>query len=216
MKNTKTKDLTLTAIFIALILLFALTPFGFINLGFIRATLIHIPVIIGSILLGPKIGAFLGTIFGFMSLLVNTMTPTILSFVFSPFIPVIGTTQGSPLALIICFVPRILVGIIPFYLWKLWSKSQKDTFNPTKQKSILFIIGIIGSMVNTILVMNMIYFLFNHSYAEVTGITIQSSLYKAVLTIIFVNGVPEAILSGIAVAFIVPTLLKTRKRGKQF
>lgn len=71
----------------------------------IKATILHVPVIIGSILLGPKKGAFLGGIFGLTSLIKNTMMPSALSFAFSPFIPVPGTDRGSLWALVICFVP---------------------------------------------------------------------------------------------------------------
>ena len=43
------------ALFGAIIVILAFTPFlGYIPLGFTRATIIHIPVIIGSILMGRK------------------------------------------------------------------------------------------------------------------------------------------------------------------
>ncbi len=68
----------------------------------------HIPVIIGSIVLGAKkIGSMLGGTFGIISLIKNTTAPTPLSFVFSPFIPVIGTDHGSWKALLIVLIPRI-------------------------------------------------------------------------------------------------------------
>ena len=40
--------------FLAILLLLALTPLGFITLGPLNSTTMHIPVIIGSIVLGPK------------------------------------------------------------------------------------------------------------------------------------------------------------------
>ena len=70
--------------FSAIIILLAVTPIGFINLAFIKATIVHIPVIIGSLLLGPKLGAVLGFVFGVTSLINNTLNPAISSFVFSP------------------------------------------------------------------------------------------------------------------------------------
>ena len=52
---SKTKGLVQMAIFAALIVVLAFTPFiGYIPLGFTRATIIHIPVIMGSLMLGPK------------------------------------------------------------------------------------------------------------------------------------------------------------------
>ena len=114
----KIKEFTLTAIFLSIILLFAFTPIGFIHLGVIKATLIHIPIIIASIILGPRIGALLGLVFGFTSIAVNTISPSLLSFAFSPAIPVIGTSQGSFWALFIALVPRVIIGFIPYFIFK--------------------------------------------------------------------------------------------------
>ena len=62
MKNKeKTFQLVLTALFLSVMILLASVPFlGFIPIGPINATTLHIPVIIASIVLGPKIGGFLG------------------------------------------------------------------------------------------------------------------------------------------------------------
>ena len=52
------RSMVQTAIFGAIIVIMAFTPFlGYIPLGFTRATIIHIPVILASLLLGPKKGA---------------------------------------------------------------------------------------------------------------------------------------------------------------
>ena len=109
----KTLEMVQMALFTALILIMAFTPFlGYVPLGFTRATIIHIPVIIGSIVLGPKRGAVLGGIFGLTSFINNTMNPTITSFVFTPFYSM-GDIKGGWQSIVICFVPRILVGVIP-------------------------------------------------------------------------------------------------------
>ena len=60
----ETKELVLTALFSAIIIIMAFTPFGYIPLGIINATIIQIPVIIGTLFCGPKKGAFLGFLFG--------------------------------------------------------------------------------------------------------------------------------------------------------
>ncbi|MCR5211530.1 MAG: ECF transporter S component [Lachnospiraceae bacterium] len=123
-KNTqdsrKTAALALTAFFAAIIVLMSFTPIGYIPLGVINATIIHIPVILGAIYLGPKNGAFLGFVFGLTSFLKNTFMPATLSaFVFSP---VLAAQEVGPIGVlyssIICFVPRILVGIVPYYVYK--------------------------------------------------------------------------------------------------
>lgn len=209
----KTRKFTLTAIFLAIIFLLAFTPIGFINLGFIKATIVHVPVIIASIILGPRIGALLGGAFGLTSLLINTMTPSILSFAFSPFIPVIGTQDGSLWALVIAFIPRILVGVVPFYVYRALKKTLAD--KPESQSIMLFLAGMVGSLVNTLLVMNLIYFLFRDSYAEAREIALGGAVYKAVLTVVFVNGIPEAIVAGIATSAVASVLLRLMKQQKQ-
>lgn len=114
----KTYQMVLTALFTAIIMIMAFVPYlGYINLVVIKATLIHVPVIIGSIMLGPKKGAFLGFVFGCTSLINNTFNPTLLSFAFSPFYSV-GEIGGNAFSLVICFVPRILVGIVPYFVYR--------------------------------------------------------------------------------------------------
>lgn len=208
----KTRTLALTAIFIAIILLLSLTPFGFINLGFIKGTIVHVPVIIGSIILGPRVGALLGLVFGATSLFINTTTPSLLSFAFSPFVPVLGTNHGSIWALVICFVPRILVGVLPYYFYHL---AKRTILKKEKQNSIaLGIAGVGGSLVNTLLVMNLIYFIFQDAYAAARELPIGESVYKAVLIVIFVNGIPEAILAGactIGITIALQTIMRRQK-----
>ena len=65
----KVLDMSLAGIFTAIILMMSTIPFlGYIPLGFMNATIIHVPVIIGAIVLGPKYGAWLGLVFGLTSL----------------------------------------------------------------------------------------------------------------------------------------------------
>ena len=76
MRNQKTMELVLTSIFSAIIVIMAFTPLGYIPLVVINATIIHIPVIIGSLFCGPKKGAFLGFVFGLTSFIKNTIMPS--------------------------------------------------------------------------------------------------------------------------------------------
>lgn len=94
-------------------------PLGYIPLVVINATIIHIPVILGSLFCGPKKGAFLGFVFGFTSCLKATIVGgTLSSFVFSPVLAasLVGTS-GIFKSLFIAFVPRILVGVIPYFVY---------------------------------------------------------------------------------------------------
>lgn len=206
----KTRDFTLTAIFLSIILLCAFTPFGFIHLGVIKATLIHIPIIIASIILGPRIGAFLGLVFGVTSIIINTITPTLLSFAFSPAIPVLGLSHGSFWALFIAIVPRVIIGVIPYYIFKTFRNAiiKKKSI----QKIALFLTGLFSTFIHTFLVMGSISFLFQDAYVQAINASSTSAIYKAVLTVFFTNGLAEAILAGIATLTVVPTLLKLSKK----
>ncbi|MEG1858415.1 MAG: ECF transporter S component, partial [Pseudoflavonifractor sp.] len=57
-RSGQIRDLSILAIFTAIMFLLAFTPIGLIDLPLIKATILHVPVIIGAILLGPKKGAF--------------------------------------------------------------------------------------------------------------------------------------------------------------
>jgi uncharacterized membrane protein len=200
------RKFAITALFAAVIFLMTFTPVGFINLGIINATIVHVPVIIGSIILGPANGAFLGFLFGLASLIRNTVTPTLLSFAFSPLIPVPGTNGGSAWALVICFLPRILVGVVPWYADKLFSN-----FAAGKKWRVvsLFTAGAIGSITNTLLVMHVLFFVFRDAYARIRGVGAEA-VYGLVLSIITGNGIPEAITAGV-LASAVCKALEARK-----
>lgn len=186
----QTQTMVMTAVFAALIILLAFTPgLGYIPLGVINATTIHIPVILGAFILGPKYGAVLGGIFGLTSLINNSfINPGITSFVFSPFV-----SGGGIKSLIICFVPRILIGVVAYYVFagvKKLLKNQRGSVSIA-----LVTAGVAGSLTNTLLVMNGIFVLFGNQYGQATGHA--KGLYTFILGIIGTNGVPEAIVAGI-------------------
>lgn len=209
-----TTSMVQVAIFGAVICVMAFTPFlGYIPLGFTRATIIHIPVIIASLLLGPKKGGALGFLFGLTSFINNTLNPTATSFVFTPFYS-IGEVSGGIGSVIICFIPRILVGIVPFYIYKLVLHFSKEETKKRGVSSIgLVCAGISGALVNTLLVMNLIFVFFRQAYAAANGVTV-SGVYTFILSIIGINGVPEAILAGILTLCIGRVLLKKNVRER--
>lgn len=208
MRNKKTSNMVLCAIIIAIILMLAFTPgLGYIPLGAIRITTIHIPVIIGGILLGPKYGAILGGVFGFTSFINNTFSPVITSFVFTPFYS-LGDGKGNLLSLVICFVPRILIGVTSYYTYLGMEKLLKKYKGHSSIS--LAVAGIVGSLTNTILVMNMIYVFFGKQYANATGRAIET-LYGAIMVIVGVNGVPEAIGAAVITLAIGNIMLRLKR-----
>ena len=121
--NVKVKNLVITAVLIALVCLLGFTPVGMIPLGFINISILAIPVIVGTIVVGPKCGLILGACFGTISALSAFGiygTPSTLASALVAANPV--------LALVVCFVPRLLVPVFAHLVYKLASsrKPPKD------------------------------------------------------------------------------------------
>ena len=198
--SAKTQSMVKLALFAGIIVVLSMTPLGYIPLGVIKATTIHIPVILGSILLGWKAGAVLGGIFGLTSLVVNTITPSLTSFVFTPFYSLDGS-GGSLWSLVVCFVPRILVGILPYFIYRGIQKLHGSDIVS------LGIAGFLGSMTNTLLVMNLIYLLFGERWGAAKQIS-SYLIYKTILGVIAANGIPEAIVAAVITAAVGKVLIK--------
>ena len=220
MKNAQTRaqrtkqvqSLAILAMFTAIIFLLNITPLGLIDLPIIKATILHVPVIIGSILLGPKKGAFLGAMFGLSSLIKNTLVPGLSSFVFTPLIPVPGLDRGSPWALFICFVPRILVGVTPWLVYTLF-KHLPGKRNAGVQTGTMVLAALVGAFTNTALVMGSIGVIFTEAYAAAQGIPVEA-ITGFILSIVAVNGIPEAIVAAVVTPAVCVPLIRALKLEK--
>lgn len=200
--NSKKKDtrwLASVALMIAVVILLANTPIGMIQLPVIKATTVHIPVILGAILLGPMAGAILGATFGICSMISNTMAPTLLSFAFSPFMSMTGL-PGVAKAIWVSVGCRIMIGVIAAWLWILLKKIGVNHIIA------LPITGFIGSMVNTVFVMGSIYLLFATQYASAKNVAIDA-VWGLIMVTVTASGIPEAIVAAILVAVIGKVLL---------
>ena len=190
-KKDDTRWMFSVALMAAIVIVLANTPLGMIQLPIIKATTVHIPVILGAILLGPGAGAILGAVFGICSLVSNTMAPTLLSFAFSPFLSTTGI-PGALKAIWISVGCRILIGVVAGWLWVLFTKIKLNQFIA------LPIVGFVGSMVNTVTVMGSIYFLFAQQYAEAKEVAL-TAVFGLVMGTVTASGIPEAIAAAILV-----------------
>jgi len=198
-RNDKVRQQVILALFTAIVLLLAFTPIGLIDLPIIKATILHVPVIIGSVILGPKKGAFLGFVFGLSSIIKNSIAPSLLSFAFTPFVPLPGLQKGSFLSIIICFLPRILVGVTPYYTVKGIELLVEKVFRKRNQgirSAATTVAAVVGAFTNTVLVMGMIYLFFKDAYAAANNIPVETVL-TVVLGVVGTNGVPEAIAAAV-------------------
>lgn len=208
--GVRSRGMAQTALFAALIILMAFTPFlGYIPLGFTRATIIHVPVILASLLLGPKKGAFLGGVFGLTSFINNTINPTVTSFVFTPFYTLAGFHGGAG-SIVICFLPRILTGVVPYYVYRGLMKFKKNRESAGALR--LAAAGAAGALTNTLLVMNLIYVFFSEQYARANEVAV-SGVYAFILSVIGINGVPEMLIAGILTAAVGKVLMNRSVRA---
>lgn len=209
MKTEKTFNMVLTGLFMAIIIIMATVPnIGYINLILIKVTMVHVPVIIGSIVLGPKLGAVLGATFGITSLINNTFNPSLLSFAFSPFYQV-GNIGGNGWSVVIALLPRILVGVVPYFVYRGLMKILPQI--KVRGAVSLAVAGVSGALTNTLLVMNLIYFCFREEFAAAKDIAVEA-VYDVILGIIAANGIPEAIVGAVLTMLVGGVLLKVKRK----
>ncbi|WP_102401826.1 ECF transporter S component [Haloimpatiens massiliensis] len=192
-RKFSTKQITVTGMLSAISVVLGITGLGYIPIPPFHTTIMHIPVIIGSLLEGPVVGGILGLIFGLTSIFQAIKTPGPVSFIFI-----------NPL---VSVLPRILIGITPYYMYKLLKNIK---FNKLKEKVysndgttkwgkftrylvdyIQLILSItVGSFTNTIGVLGMIYVLYLNEYITALGVS-KSAANKTFLLLVL-NGFVSA------------------------
>lgn len=145
--KSKTYQLAITGLFVALVLILGMTPLGLIPLGFVNLTILHIPVILGTILLGLKTGMVLGACFGIVS------TLCLLGLSMSP-ASALGYTllAANPLyAIIMCIAPRLLVPLFTHVVYRLVSRGRE------KKLYAVPVAAVAGSVTNTVFYLGLMY-----------------------------------------------------------
>ena len=205
-KKMDTRYMATLAMFCGILLVMGATGIGFIPLPVIKATTMHIPVILGAILLGPTAGAVLGGVFGLCSIWANTTSPGLLAFAFSPFM----TTEGLPgvlKSLWIALGCRILLGVIAGWLWKGLKKVLKQDYLA------LPVTAAVSTICHTVLVMGSIYLLLTQQYAQAKNVAI-TAVFGLVMGTVTASGIPEAIIAAVLVTVIGKALLHLMARMK--
>lgn len=185
--HLNTRQIAIIGMLSSISIVLGLTGYGFIPLPIAKATIMHIPVIIGAILEGPVVGAMVGLIFGLFSIFQNISSPSLLSFAFM-----------NPL---VSVLPRVLIALTAYYCFKL-----------TSGKSKAFGVGVgaaVGSLTNTVGVLGMIYLLYAAEYAEATGIAANTAA-KVIFGIALTNGLPEAIVAAVITVPVVMAIMRRR------
>lgn len=115
--RTNTRKLVIAGMLSAISIFLGVTRLGFIVIPPISATILHVPVIIGSIIEGPVVGGVIGLVFGLFSMYNAFTAPTPTSFLF-----------WNP---IIALLPRILIGIVSYYVYRAMIKGVNKNLKIT-------------------------------------------------------------------------------------
>lgn len=189
------KELTIIGMLSAITMLLGITGYGFIPLFYMKATILHVPVIIGALLAGPRVGMAVGFIFGVFSLFQAVTAPSsVMSIFLNPFV--------DPRNLITVMVPRILIGLVAYLIYH---------YMPGKSAVRMAIAAIAGSMVNTVLFMSCIYIFHGQEFAEAQHMSVDI-VWNIVVGICISNGLPEAIVAALIVVPVVMAVQKAKKR----
>lgn len=189
-KKVNVRRMTVIGVLSAISIMLSMLPMiGYIPIGPTKATIMHIPVIIGAIVEGPIVGAAVGFIFGLTSLIKAITEPTVVSFAFM-----------NP---IVSILPRVLMGILAYYVYQGAIKITKNVYISG------MITGAIGSFLNTIGVLGTIYILYAERYIH--ALDKSGSAGKIILGIAGVNGIPEAIVGALVVSAVIIVLKKSKK-----
>ena len=191
-RRLNVRKMAVIGVLSAISIMMSMLPFiGYIPIGPTKATIMHIPVIIGAIIEGPDVGATIGLIFGLTSLW-NAMTqPTITSIFFL-----------NPL---VSILPRVLIGVVAYYVYQGIYKISKKVYAAG------FMAGLIGSLANTAGVLGMIYVLYADQYMERIG-QAGADAGKWLFTLAATNGVPEALVAALIVSAVSVSLIRKGKK----
>lgn len=188
--SSKTRRLVLIGALGGISIFLGVSGLGLIRLPIFNLTIMHIPVIIGALLEGPVVGIAVGLIFGLFSMYQNITAPGLTSFIF-----------WNP---IVALIPRMLIGIVAYYSFKLLKSKIKSTGVCAGIASIL------ATLTNTIGVLGLTYILYLDKYAQAREIS-RDAVAGTLLTVGLTNGIPEAIVSALITIPIVVTMLKIKR-----
>lgn len=190
-KKTNVFQLTIISMLLAILIAQTFIPMlGYIPLGPIDVTIVHITVILAAVLFGTKTGSIIGLSWGLLSMLRAYIQPTPFNVVFL-----------NPL---ISVLPRLIVGWLSAKVFILINEKLSDRVSYA-------VTAAIGALTNTILVLGSIYLFGSESYAAALGIS-ENLLLGALGTVVVTNGLIEMIASIIILPLVALPLGKALKR----
>lgn len=188
--NPRVLYLTELSVLLAIVLLMAFTPIGYIKTAGLEITLITVPVILGATLLDEKAGAFLGLAFGITSYIqaaTGLSAFGVMLFGMKPFA-----------TFLVCVPTRCLMGWLCGLLFKAFKKKNALAFGVS---------GLSGALLNTLFFMTTLLAFFWKTDL-IQGLATQlgsTNVFAFTVAFVGINGLVEAIACTVlAVAIAVP------------
>ncbi len=198
-RNSKVIYMVELALLIAIILVMAFTPIGYIKTLGLEITLIVVPVAIGAVLMGPSGGAALGAVFG--------LTSFYQCFGMSAFGSML-LSINPVLTFITCVPTRILAGWLAGVVFKVLHNNDK-----TKRIS-YYAASLAAPLLNTLFFMTCIV-LFFYNTEFIQGLSAQlgtSSVFTFVIGFVGINGLVEAVACFVVASAVSKALSVALKR----
>lgn len=195
--QAKTKYMVQLALMVAITLIMALTPLGYIKLPGISMSFLAVPVSVGAVMLGPVGGAICGAAFGitsFSSGLTGTFAPLAMANIAGFFCMTV--------------VARVLEGLLTGFIFKAL-RSAKST-----QKVSFFLASLATPLLNTFFFMSaMILFFYNTELIQgfVTALG-AANPFMFVVLMVGIQGAVEAIVCTIVGTAVSTALYKIFKK----
>ena len=193
--SPRTVKIVLLAILVAIMLILAFTPLGYLKVGIIEISFMMIPVAVGAIILGPLAGAILGGVFG--------ATSFIQALSISPF-GVMLMSINPFYTLLLTMIPRILMGWLAGLIFQGLYKNEST-------RKVSYAVGSLSAaLLNTIFFMSLLIMLFGNT-DYIKGFQGDMSLLPFALAFVGINGLVEAIVTMILGGAISRALIRYRQ-----
>jgi uncharacterized membrane protein len=185
MKKSKTLKLAQLALLVAVVLVMAYTPLGYLRTLGLEISFLMIPVTIGAIVLGPVEGAILGLVFG--------LTSFATCFGSSPFGAAL-LAVNPVFTFITCVVARVLAGYLAGIVFKV-VKKLKYSYE---------IACLAGPLLNTLFFMGcLVLFFYNTEFIQNIAVTLgTTNPFAFVIAFVGLQGLVEAVACFVIAAII--------------
>ena len=185
MKKSKTLKLAQLALLVAIVLVMAYTPLGYLRTLGLEISFLMIPVTIGAIVLGPLEGAILGLVFGLTSFATcfgsSTFGAALLAV--NPVYTFIG-----------CVVTRVLAGFVTGLIFKA-IKKLKFSYE---------IASLLGPVFNTLFFMGaLVLFFYNTEFIQNIAASLgAANPFTFVIAFVGLQGLVEAVACCVIAAIV--------------